>query len=209
MDAGAPDGPPDAALGDLLDASEVDHCKVDSSMADVFSNADVFSDADLLDAQASDLGAGGPCSSKAFVIQSFGPKMKTCFSWTKFVNQCEAMALCGVGWHSCTASEFRQNGGKTTPALPQAWIAGCVRFSGPPVQPQNTPCPCVMASAPSAPVVESCDNTTSAGISNYNIGIVTDMSCYRLGTGAQNDAYWNAWASVAPLPAAACCLNGS
>ena len=174
------------------------------------------------DMQVGDLGAdaaidsstvAGACNDGAVVEETYQSDMVVCQSVGQAVrvNQCAASAsFCNdaSGWEMCTASQFLDRGGKTTPALTTAaWIAGCVRDGEDPLGVLDGACgSCLAASGSLQTLRWRCQSGTPLSFDQRHVGLASDSICYRAGTDSSSyEAHWGPLTSDGTLPAAVCC----
>lgn len=160
-----------------------------------------------------DLAPWSPCAEKfAFLEQSLPQGMAICRAIQgQIYDQCKAPQLCGVGWHLCTAAEYRQRFGPSAsaPETELSWIAGCVRSGGPPHAPTNQVCAqCPTQVVPLATVGWGCWQDVAQGVQRTHVGVTSHPECFRIGV--NTDATAAFWAASRPdylLRQAFCCRN--
>lgn len=126
-------------------------------------------------------------------------------------TQCNAVVLCGRGWHLCTMSEYATRGGETTRPTSPRWIASCIRDNrGTPYCATNAVCPnCTAMGATRANSDWSCTSTRVDDTGAGNAGVLASPSVntdapHRLGCPA-SPCIWGVNGAVWSLFGAVCC----
>ncbi len=125
--------------------------------------------------------------------------------------QCDAVRLCGRGWHLCTMSEYATRGGETVRPLSARWIASCIRDNrGMPYCATNSVCPnCTSMGATRANSDWSCMGTRVDDTGSGNAGVLASPSVntdapHRLGCPA-SPCVWGVNGAVWSMNGAICC----
>jgi hypothetical protein len=222
FEAGTPDGPGDAATpeGGPVDSSSDDASgdgpRGDGWPGDVSNPDDATSgdsaalgDGGAPDAGAPDAGALGACVAGTQPIGvSWAPTMTICELGTGSIDQCKAASLCRPGWHLCTASDYKTNGGITNGITGKYWLAACVRQNGVISAPKDVVCgtTCSLVSAVADPVEWACKGTGTLSWGNANVGVVTNSVCRHLGVDVKaNAAFWSSRSLTSSGAGAMCC----
>jgi hypothetical protein len=210
----------DAAVSDggvVMDmAVEID-MSTDAAERDSGESADVGADSGG-DAGADTGGADmaetdGPCAASYTAREEVAGTVVACEGQPGTLNQCDAEAACGAGWHMCTATEYRTYFESVQPASAENatfWIASCVRNGGAPMAPSDTVCSdCTgTQTGTDEAVATSCVNALTVETGQLYVGVRAGTACTFVGEDAAgNDAFWNAQPARALQDGAFCCID--
>ncbi len=174
-------------------------------------NADMGTDmADM----GSDMTAGAGCAPGATLHEGVDSDIVACEAATaQSLNQCQASALCGQGWHMCTATEYRAK--YETVFHPETenatyWLAGCVRDGAAPTSPANNVCAdCTgTQTGGTEDVGFSCVNAITLTADSLYVGVRAGSACSFVGLNqAGNDAFWSVLPAASAEDGAFCCRD--
>lgn len=164
-----------------------------------------------MDVSDPDADSTGACASDYAEVGGIDGVIIACEGAAESIDQCDAVAACGDGWHMCTATEFRAQYESTEPPGvldANFWIASCIRDGGGPQSPSDEICSdCTgTATGPEADVAFSCVNSISIVTESSYVGVRAAGSCQFAGNGNPgNDAYWSASPASTLQAGAFCC----
>jgi hypothetical protein len=127
------------------------------------------------------------------------------------LSQCDAGEACGTGWHLCTATEYRDRGGRDVPdnvTIVGSWIAGCARDTR--TEFRDGICSiCGSESAAPPAMIYECDGSDiGPGMVGDGIGVVSGRECKRVGENtALTAAYWSIYWTDSRAAHSMCCLD--
>lgn len=188
----------------------------DTASPDDMAAADLGADAateDMsVDMEVSDA-AMGACAAGYTAHEEVAGAVVACEGAADSLNQCDAAAACGAGWHMCTAAEYRAHFEAVEPAAvadATYWLSSCVRDGADPTAPSDVPCvDCTgTQTGGDADVSFSCINSISIETDELYVGVRAGSACTFVGIDAAgNDAFWNAQPSSTLQAGAFCCID--
>jgi hypothetical protein len=157
--------------------------------------------------------ATSPCATGMSALQLVGwSNMVACSPSVGVpVDQCNAHTRCneGHGWHLCTATEYKNHGGKTASLVPSpAWIGGC-SMRGPSSMAPVADGPCATCDGTTTPPAVPANIPCGGGGATYvqwnALGVAAGATCYSVSGANVDEAYWQGMSTAYPLNAAMCC----
>jgi len=148
-------------------------------------------------------------NSELFEPASWDSTMVVCKG--SVADQCAAETLCNTGWHLCTASEYRAQGGRAegTSSSLLYWIGGCIRSGGQPYAPRDGLCSstCISKPAPATYLGFFCSDGKGTWLWGVGVvGLTTTSTCLRAGVNDVNaEAYWRPSDVTRDGDGAVCC----
>ncbi|MBW2734386.1 MAG: hypothetical protein JRH20_18520 [Deltaproteobacteria bacterium] len=220
VDAGRPDTTlsdvgerHDASTDSTVDAAPIDN-GVDGMTSDGPSvdmhegdaKAEFQTDASSVDSTLDTTTPSGPCTRGSAEVLVADQRVG-CVT-ANDVTQCAAAALCGAGWHLCTASEYQAAYADAEPGLSEnVWLAGCVREGAAPFAPADHVCAsCDSTQGSEVAVGWGCTLSISISTEELNVGVRTSSACSMVGVNeSANAAFWQVWQTSKFLSGALCC----
>lgn len=219
-------GGSDSGVIDVQDSGEPDTGSANNNDLDASGEEDTGAEADMSgqeDAGGEDAGSGDSgmedagtsegCASGFTRTVGVDGAIVACTGPADAVNQCDAQALCGAGWHMCTATEYRaQYAAMEPPAVDMSnlWLASCVRDGADPQAPSDGVCSECTSTATGGDVnlAFSCVNAVRISSESLYVGVRAGAACTFVGTEeAGNDAYWSVELASTQLGGAFCCAD--
>lgn len=212
-DMGAQDSNnPQADMGQA-DVGAPDVAQPDTASPDLGAPDMATQDTGSMPDTGSDVGAGAGCAPGYTGHEEVAGAVVACEGAADSLNQCDAAAACGPGWHMCTATEYRANFEAVEPAAvadATYWIASCIREGGAPTAPSDTACTDCTGTqvGGSVEVSFSCINAISLETDQLVVGLRAGSACTFAGVDAAgNDAFWNAQPASTLQAGAFCCID--